>query len=257
MIRGFYMSWLTFLVGSSCYCQFNPGVEGNAHFMNDLKLSSYTVSDYNENETFTDYKVKTELNPISMSFGIRNFGTQFQSLKKNCIGYSLGIGYHQFSTTGQLSFLRSSTSNRDSIVTRLHIGYFKSIYRSIFMSHFFDVHWNPSDRIKITNSIGLNITVMVQTKSLNTNITQRALVGNLPLFKLIYQPQITESYARCSISYFAQFTLFATDLLKKSASNQFVKPFGTPFSSLRFNSIGLRCMPHLKPPKIMPNDELL
>ncbi len=256
MIRGFCIGLFMLFVANTSCSQFNPGLEGNFHFVNELKLSTYNVRDYNENETFTDYKVKTELHPISMSLGIRNFGTQFQSQNKRCIGYSLGIGYHQFSTTSTLTFVNSSTSNRDSIVARLHNGQFKSIYRSIFMSHFFDVHWNSSDRIKITNSIGLNITVMAQTKSLNSNISQRALVANLPIFKLVYQPQITEIYARCSISYFAQFTLFATDLLKKSPSNQYVKPIGTPFSSLRLNSIGLRFMPHLKPPKSISEEEL-
>lgn len=256
MFRIFYLGLFVLIRANVTYAQFNPGLDFNILVQNQLKLNEYSVTNYNENETFTDYKVSSLLNPLSFGAAIRNFGTQFQSEKKWCIGYSLGIGYHQFSTTSRLTFLKSSTANRDSIVANLHDAAFKTIHRTIFMSHFFDVHWNPSDRVKITNSFGFNITAMVQTKSLNTTISQRALTGNLPVFKLLYQPQITENYTRCAISYFAQFTVFAMDLLKNSPSNKYVKLDATPFSSLRFNLIGLRVMPHLRLPKTSATDEL-
>lgn len=256
MFRIIYLGLLVLIRANVTYAQFNPGLDLNIVVQNQLKLNEYSVTDYNENETFTDYKVSSMVNPLSFGTAIRNFGVQFQSEKKWCTGYSLGIGYHQFSTTSRLSFLKSSTENRDSIVANLHDAAFKTIHRTIFMSHFFDVHWNPSDRVKITNSFGFNITAMVQTKSLNTNISQRALIGNLPVFKLLYQPQITENYARCSISYFSQFTVFSINLLKNSPSDQYVKLDGTPFSSLHFNLIGLRLMPHLKLSKTISADEL-
>lgn len=242
-----------FVLTKVLFGQFSPGVEFDVGFLAKDKLESYTISDYNKNETITVYKVDNELNGTWSGVSIRNFGSQFTSKNKYSIGYSLGIGYRQFKTSSRLSFVSSSSSYRDSIISRLHHARFQTKYQIISMNHYLDFHWNASETIKISNSLAFNLSTIVRFTSPNTTIRTASIKGELPLFKLFYEFQITEKYKRCSISYYSVFDIYSFELLKKSASNNQFKSVHTPFYSLRFNAIGLRIMPHLKRAKpILP-----
>lgn len=251
-----YFSVLALFIGTAVFGQFSPGLELDCGFLTEQKLNKTSVSDYNKNETRTYYSVYNELNPTWVGVSIRNFGSQFTSKNKNSIGYSLGIGYRQFSTISRLAFAGSSTTYRDSIVSRLHGAKFRTKYQMLTMDHYFDFHWNATETLKITNSIGFNLSTIIRITSPKTNINQSAINGELPLFKLFYQLQVTEKYQRCSVSYFALFDLYSLELFKSTINEFHAKSDNTRFSSLHFNAIGLRIMPHLKRAKSVDPNEL-
>lgn len=240
--------WL-FTRVAGVFAQFSPGISYELSFPTANTDFSYTVMAFNENETFTFYEISTNLNPTASGVSIRNFGRRFDSKQKWILGYSLEIGYRKFSTNNRMAFSSSSTQNNDSIVRNYNGFQFKTDYNALYTSHYLDVHFNPTDKIKITNSFGLSLAAIISSDSRKTNVPGKGVESNYPILKVIYQPQITEDYERVSISYYANFDCFSWDLFRSSTKGFLSETNGIPLSKIRFNGVGVRIVPHFKPEK--------
>jgi len=234
---------------TAAYAQFSPGISCELSFPIANNDFSYAVAALNANESITYYEISTNLNPTASGFSIRNFGRRFDSKQKWILGYSLEIGYRKFSTNNRMAFSSSSTQNNDSIVRNYNGFQFKTDYNALFTSHYLDVHFNPTDKIKITNSFGLSLAAIVRSDSRKTNVPGKGVESNYPILKVIYQPQITEDYERVSISYYANFDCFSWDLFQSGAKGFTSELNGIPLSKIRFNGIGVRIVPHFRPEK--------
>ncbi len=254
LIRFLFSFWLI-VWNTIAFCQFRPGISYDMYFPTTKSDFSYTVAAFNANETFSFYEVSTRLNPVVAGFSIRNSGSRFESKQKWILGYSLEIAYRQFSTKNRMAFSSSSTQNNDSIIRNYHGFVFNTSYKSLLTSHFLDVHFNPTAKIKITNSFGLSLSAILKTESRNTNVPGKGVESNYPVLKLIYQPQITEQYEGISVSYFATIDCFSWELFRTKVNGLLSEQNGILMSTIRFNGIGVRIMPQLNVKK--PLDPVL
>ncbi len=218
---------------------------------------NYNVGVYNKNETIDFYNVRNKMGAVAHGLSIRSYGSQFFKKQKIAVGYSLDLGYSFFQGESEFAYLRSSTSNRDSIVNLYDDLKFRSNYHTIRFNHYLDVHWNPSESTKITNSIGVGIAAIVKGSTKQLGYEASIINNNHPILKLVYQPQITERYEKLSITYFASIDLFAFSLFQTTTTHSILEQ-RIPFQKLRFNTIGLRFVPNPKlKPKIAPEDILI
>ena len=251
-MRNCYCAILLLLLFSAAqfsFGQFSNGIGYDLSFLNTEQEYDYNVYVLNENETIDLYAVNSRLGAISHGIMLRSFGGQFTNPKKVSLGYSLEIGYNFFSSKSKLLYRESSTNFRDSIVNAFDGLAFRTDYHAIRFDHFFDVHWNVSETVKITNSIGVGLKAIVSGKAQGIDFggTRKGTIisTNHPLLRLQYQPQITERYKRFSLTYFAAVELFALPLFTKPSVHE-VPDQRIPFSAIRFNSIGIRFIPHPK-----------
>ncbi len=243
-MRGVFL-FLFFSIVLQVNGQFSIGIGTDVAFLRTEEVYNYNLLVYNENETAQMYRVRNELNPVSNGIVLRSFGGQFLNKKKLTIGYSLEIGYHYFSSKSNLAYLGSSTLDKDSIVYDFDNFSFRTNYHALRFNHFLDVHWNPTDDVKITNSLGVGLGAIVRGNAPYVDFDGTMINTNHPIMKFSYQPQVTEKYKRFSMTYFATIDLFSMSLFTKE------KPYDTPdyriaYSKLRFNAMGLRFIPHLK-----------
>lgn len=234
---------LTLCTGLFAQFSTSIGVEGS--LLNTKEDYVYGVSVFNENETMDFYVVNSDLGVTTQGLVLRSFGGQFMKNSGVTCGYSLGIGYRHFSSASEFTYVGSSTDDKDSIVNEYDNFQHKTQYHIIRFTNFFDVHWNYSETLKITNSIGIGFNAIVQAKSANLEFDGSIVNANHPILKLIYQPQITKAYKRFSMTYFASIGLFAVPLFTKP--NPFDIPDERiPFEKLRINTIGIGFIPYFK-----------
>lgn len=250
----FLVFFFGIMLSNAGYAQFSIGVGPDVAFMPTSNAYNYNVLVYNENETSDLYGVRSHFNPVSAGFSARSFGYQFIKPKKLTFGYSLEIGYRYFSSHSDFFYRGSSTADPDSIVN-LFEGYaFETHYHTLRFNHFFDVHWNPTETIKITNSIGVGLGAIVLGKSPGLSFDGTIVNTNHPIVRFLYQPQITEKYEKFSMTYFAAIQLFAFPLFTRSSVYE-TPDFRIPYEKIRFNALGLRFVPHFKV-KEKPTSEL-
>ncbi len=237
---------IVFLCANSLQAQFVAGLEYSLAILgSNQERFQYQIVVANENETTDFYEVYNDLGAVSNGIGLRSLGGRFLANKKWIVGYSLGIGYNYFSSSAELRYNNSSTNNRDSIVNAFNGFEFSTQYHSINFSHFIDVHFNPSEKIKITNSVGIGLNALVKTRSKAVEFDGSIINTNHPLLKIQYQPQLTEKYNGFSMTYFASIDLFSIGLFTKPSEFE-IPDKRIPFSNLKFNSIGIRFIPDSK-----------
>lgn len=228
------------------YGQFTAGIGYDFLFLNPrVEDFTYDLIVVNENETRDLYTVRNDFGALSHGIGLRSFGGQFLNPKKFVPGYSLEIGYRYFSSSSDVLYRESSTTDPDSIVNLMGGLKFRTNYHLINFYHFFDFHVNLSEKIKLTNSFGLGIEAIVKASSPSAGYRAEIVSTNHPILKLNYRPQLIEKYERLSIVYFASIDLFAFSLFKNSDPYENTD-FRIPFDQLRFNGIGVRFLPHFK-----------
>lgn len=250
----FLAFFLGILLPNSSYTQFSIGIGPDVAFMPSGNVYNYNVLVYNENETNDLYGVRSHFKPVSAGFSARSFGYQFVNPNKLTFGYSLEIGYRYFSSHSDFFYRGSSTTDPDSIVNLFSDYTFETHYHTLHFNHFFDIHWNPSETIKITNSIGVGLGAIVSGKSPGLSFDGTIVNTNHPIVRLLYQPQITEKYERFSITYFASIQLFAFPLFTRSGIYE-IPDLRIPYEKVRFSALGVRFVPHFKV-KEKPTSEL-
>ncbi|WP_070137574.1 hypothetical protein [Crocinitomix algicola] len=225
------------------FCQFTYGFGLENSFLKVNGEYHPWVSVYNENETVDLYRLRNQIGVSSQGFSLRNFGGQFLNTKDFSFGYSLELGYHFFKSQSQFVYIGSSTSDRDSIVNLYDDFKFHTRYHNVYVRNFLDAHWNLSETIKWSNSIGVGLHALVKYHAVNYGYDGSVFNTNHPIIKLIYQTQITEQYEDFSISYFANIDLYSFAIFTKNY-NYSIPDFRIGYNKIHFNSIGLRFIPH-------------
>lgn len=239
---------------STSFAQFVPGIGYEMGFIQTEEEYNFNVLVYNENETYDFYSVQSQLGAVSHGVMGRSFGGQFLNPKKVTFGYSLELGYQYFTSKGKFLYRESSTRDTDSIVNFFDEFTFNSNYHMVRFDHYFDVHWNASPTVKITNSLGVGLSALVRGASPDLEIDGTMINTNHPIVKFKYQPQITEKYKGFSMTFFASIDLFAIELFNKQGPYQ-TPDYRIPLTKLRFNTIGIRFVPDPKKPKEKPTEE--
>lgn len=233
------------LCGVTVHAQFTTGMGVDIAFLNTNEAYNYNLLVYNENETTDLYRVDNTLGSTAKGLMVRSFGGQFENPKKFAFGYSLEIGYQHFASRSRLIYRESSTTNADSIVNALDGSAYKLNYHVIRFNHFLDFHWNPSEKIKITNSIGVGLGAIVNVSSNSLGFDGSVVNTNHPVFRLHYQPQITEKYEGFALTYFGSIDIFGKQLFTKAQPYE-APDARIPFSAIRFNAIGIRLVPYFE-----------
>lgn len=223
---------------------FGAGYDLAAIHTNDTYESYLRV--YNENETWDLYKMNQELGVLSQGVSIRNYGQKFESDQTWAAGYSIEMGYRYFRSKGQMMYQGSSTDHSDSIVNVLGGYRYKTRYHIVRFTHYFDVHYNPSEKVKISQAIGVGLNALVKVKTPGVDFDGAIISPNYPTLTFNYQPQITEKYERFYVSCFVHLNLFRIPLFTKPSS-----PFQQPdsrtwLSEIRMQSIGVRIIPRIR-----------
>lgn len=243
---------IIFLTQTFVTAQVVPSIGYKISFVNaQSQTYNYVISTQNENRTIDTYLVRSSLNPVAQGINIRSFGGQFLSNRKISFGYSLGLNYNVFSSKSNLIFIGSSTSNLDSLVNAYNDFDFKTIYHTIGIVNYFDLNWNMTNRLKLTNSVGFGVEAVVSASSARTNFNSSIINTNHPVFRLNYQLQITEKYKRVQLGYFLNVNLAGFNMFVNK--NLIIPDPRMSFANIRLNGIGIRIIPipKLKEPLII------
>lgn len=226
------------------FSQFKIGYGYELSFLNAPKNEPFSLYAPNENETIDRYQTQPKLNPLAHGLVFRHTGGQFMHPNKWHLGYSMEVGLHRFSSEGKLVYMESSTNNPDSIVNAYDGVRFKTFYNTVNLTQFFDVHWNPSQGIKITNSLGVGLSAIVLHKTPNQPFSGSIVDSNFPLLRLNYQIQLTEKHERISTTYFMSVDLLRLRLFQLNTF--YTHGSELRFDQVRFGTIGIRFSPHYK-----------
>lgn len=238
--------FLIFVLGSGeLSAQFSNGLSVETSYLKPIDQQYYWLAIYNENETYDYYRIQNDLGVGAIGLGLRSFGAQFLSDDDIQLGYSLGLGYTYFRSNGHFVYRGSSTNYRDSIINAFDDYHYPTNYHLIRLVNFFDIHWNISASIKLTNSFGFGIHALIKANSVGLDFDGAMINSNYPTFKWTYEPQLTESYERFSISYFASIDLFSSALFVGSNPPE---PYETRYqlNQVVFNTFGIRIIPKKK-----------
>lgn len=223
---------------------FGGGYELSAIYSQSEFLNYLQV--YNENETWDLYRLNQNLGTLAQALSLRSYGRRFEKDDKWQLGYSMELGYRFFRSTGNLLYQGSSTSNTDSIVNLFGGLEYKVRYHVINFTHYFDIHYNASEKIKLSNAIGVGLNAIVRTNTPGAGFDGAMVSPNYPALVLNYQPQITEKYDRFYLSCFLNLNLFRYALFTKPTSLYEQPDTRTWLSEVRMHGLGIRVVPRIK-----------
>ena len=215
---------------------------------------TYNVAWYNNiNETYDYYTAHSSLSPLGAGAELRGFGRQFMDSSKVNIGYSLGIGINQFRSSTYFVYFGSSTADPDSIINDHGDFEFNTYFSNLYFYNYLDIHWNLSDKVKWSNSIGVGLLAMVRAKARDFPEHDAVMIDNdrPVILSFAYETMITERYKRFDVGYFISFTPFGIPLFDEDADNYLGADNRHKLSDVKFNSIGIRFLPHPKKKKIL------
>lgn len=239
----FFLVLLVSLYCKNNYAQFSFGasyelsaIQTQSEFLNYLQV-------YNENETWDLYRLNQNLGTLAQGIGVRSFGQRFSNNNRWQIGYSMELGYRFFRSSGNLIYQGSSTNNSDSILNYFNNLNYKVRYHVVRFTHYFDAHFNVSEKVKISNSIGVGLNAMVKINTRGVSFDGAMVSPNYPALTLNYQPQITEKYERFYLSVYLNLNLFRYALFTKPTSAYQQPDTRTWLSEVRMHSLGIRIIP--------------
>lgn len=251
-MKPFYLLFFLFPVLS--FGQVVPSVGLKMYYLNSGdNYYNFDVSWYNNsNETYDYYAAHTNLGPMAGGIELRSFGRQFLDSSKVTLGYSLGIGINQFRSETYFVYSGSSTADPDSIVNGQSDFRFKTDFSTVYFCNYLDIHWNLSHKVKWTNSIGVGLMAMLRAKARDFPYHEAVMIDNdrPVILSFAYETMITERYRKMDIGYFVSFTPFGIPLFDEDADNPNGFDDRDKLSKVRFNSIGIRIIPHPKKKEI-------
>jgi len=225
------------------------------HLKSGDNYYNYNVAWYNDiNETYDYYAAHSSLGPLAGGINLRSYGRQFLDSSRFSVGYSLGIGINQFRSETYFVYAGSSTADPDSIINAHGDFRFKTDFSTVYFYNYLDVHWNLSDKVKWTNSLGVGLKAMLRAKARDFPYHEAVMIDNdrPVILTFAYETMITERYRKVDVGYFISFTPFGLPLFDEDADNPNGFDDRHKLSKIRFNSIGIRVIPHPKKKKL-PN----
>lgn len=240
-------------VSTAGFAQLATGIGYKGAMINASVLdyqSRLTV--WNSNETTDTYAVNNTIGAAAQTLSLRSYGKKYFYDQKFKAAYSLEIGLQYFSSRGQFLYESSSTTYADSIINAYNGFAYRTDYTTVYFNHFADFYFPLKDDLRLVISAGLGINALMRAKS--KEIPRASIIDtDFPVMATsTLEIQLLEKYKKHDVGYFISLNIYNLALYSWKDEDLEYGDERLKFSSLRFNGIGLRWIPHPKQKPTVP-----